>query len=134
VIIRKAAEHAYKSSEETEEKYQVVSEITMNDTTELAKNFKYLIDTSEYSEKIRLLTLTPKSWGRLKISNFFSCSDHQARYSIYLRDSDQVLSLPIDLRGNIAFDPVAEKEIFDFYHDDEVSRVLYIEQELTFHI
>ena len=53
-------------------------EIEMNDANELINNFKHLINISDYAEKIKLLTLAPKTWGRLKIANFFSCSQHQA--------------------------------------------------------
>jgi hypothetical protein len=123
-IIREVAEQVY-TSKEKEEKLDVDDnpEIILDDTQELVINFKYLVDSSDYLEKIRLLTLVPKSWGRLKVTSFFSCSEHQARYGIYLRDVGQILSLPVDLRGNIAFDPVIEKEIFDFFHSDDISRV-----------
>jgi hypothetical protein len=128
-IIRQAAEQVYEDKEK-EENLLIDDKpgITMDEASELINNFKHLINISDHSETIRLLTLVPKSWGRLKITNFFSCSEHQARYSIYLRDAGQILSLPIDLRGNIPFDPTVEKEIFDFFHTDEVSRVLYLKR------
>lgn len=124
-IIRQAAEQIYRGKEREELLLNDMTEMTMNDATELIHNFKSLIEVSDYSEQIKLLTLVPKTWGRLKITNFFSCSEHQARYSIYLRDAGQILSLPMDLRGNIAFDPIVEKAIFDFLHSDEISRVWY---------
>jgi len=123
-IIRQAAEKVFEGKEE--ELLIDNTMIRMDEATELINNFKYLIDTSDYSETIKLLTLAPKSWGRLKVQNFFSCSDYQARYSIYLRDAGQILTLPVDFRGNTVFDPVIEKEIFDFFHSDEISRVLYL--------
>ena len=97
----------------------------MDESIEIVNNFKYLINVSDYSEAIKLLTLAPKNWGRLKIKNFFSCSEHQACYSVYLKDEGQVLSLPVDLRGNIPFDSLIAKAIYDFLHIDEISRVLY---------
>ena len=125
-LIRQAAEELYKEKQEEEETFSNnTTEITIDESMEIVNNFKYLIHVSDYSEAIRLLTLTPKSWGRLKIKNFFSCSEHQARYSAYLRDEGQVLSLPIDLRGNIPFDPLVAKTIYDFFHVDEISRVFY---------
>ncbi|CAF4064309.1 unnamed protein product [Rotaria sordida] len=110
-FIRQTAEQIYKG-EEKDEKYLIDDQlnITMNEAMELVNNFKSLVDSSDYSEKIKLLTLAPVNW------------EHQARYSIYLRDAGQILSLPIDLRGNIPFDPVIEKEIFNFFHSDEISR------------
>ncbi|CAF4970888.1 unnamed protein product [Rotaria magnacalcarata] len=97
-------------------------DITIDDSAQIVNNLKYLIDVSDYSEKIKLLALASKNWGRLKIENFFLCSEHQARYRAYLKDDDQILCSPIDLRGNIAFDPIIEKAIYDFYHTDEISR------------
>lgn len=99
------------------------TKLTMAELDEFIVNFQFLIEQTDYSEKIRLLTLVPKHWGRTKIMNFFSCSEHQARYSIYLRDAGQILCSPIDLRGNLPFNPATEKAIFDFFHDDEISRV-----------
>ncbi|CAF4701229.1 unnamed protein product, partial [Rotaria socialis] len=98
------------------------SDITINEAKQIVNNFKLLVETSDYNEQIRLLTLVPSTWGRTKITNIFHCSQHQARYSIYLRGADQILSLPVDLRGNIPFNPDVEKEIFDFYHRDDISR------------
>ena len=97
-LIRQAAEGLYKEKQEEEETFSNnTTEITMDESMEIVNNFKYLINVSDYSEAIKLLTLAPKNWVQLKITNFFSCSEHQALYSVYLRDEDQVLSLPIDL-------------------------------------
>lgn len=129
IVIRQAAEHLYKQSEEKEHlNIDSELEITVDDAMELIDKFKRLINISDNSERIRLLTLVPKKWGRVKITNFFSCSDHQARYSVHLRDTNQILTLPTDLRGNIPFDPIIEKAIFDFFHNDEISRVLYFKK------
>ena len=128
--IRKAAEQILQEQEKEEEVTHIDNflDITLSEAGELTTNFKYLVGSSEYSEQIRLLTLAPKDWGRLKIENFFSCSQHQARYSVYLRDADRILTLPVDCRGNLAFDPVIKKEIFDFYYTDEVTRVRYLQR------
>jgi hypothetical protein len=124
-MIRKAAESILREDEDEElfVKSNSASDVTIDEIDELVTNFKYLVTTSDYSEQIRLLTLAPKAWGRIKMQNFFQCSQHQVRYAVFLRDTDRVLSLPIDLRGNQSFDALAEKEIFDFYHTDEISRV-----------
>ncbi|CAF4173888.1 unnamed protein product [Rotaria magnacalcarata] len=119
-IIRQTAEQICDSTNQdiiTDE-----SDITINEAKQIVNNFKLLVETSDYDEQIRLLTLVPSTCGRTKITNIFHCSQHQARYSIYLRDADQILSLPVDLRGNIPFNPDVEKEIFDFYHRDDISR------------
>jgi hypothetical protein len=124
VTIRQAAENILQDRED-EEGLQIghVTDITLTEANKLITSFKHLVASSEYSEQIRLLTLSPENWGRLKIQQFFSCSQHQARYSVHLRDTNQILSLPVDLRGNLPFDPAVEKKIFDFYHTDEISRV-----------
>ncbi|CAF1368187.1 unnamed protein product [Rotaria sp. Silwood1] len=124
IVIRKAAEELYKENQEKEEiiKSNNKSDITINDVNELVTNFQLLVNMSDYAEQIRLLTLVPKAWGRVKTSTFFGCTDHQARYGIYLRDADQVLSYPIDCRGNLPFDPFIEQTVFNFYHTDEISK------------
>ena len=124
-MIRKAAEPILRQEEDEDRDSQsvIASDMIMTDSDELVANFKHLVTSSEYSEQIRLLTLAPISWGRVKIQNFFQCSQHQVRYAVFLRDTDRILSLPVDLRGNQPFNPLTEKEIFDFYHSDDVSRV-----------
>jgi hypothetical protein len=126
ILIRKAAEELYTENQEKEEiiKSNNKSDITINDANELVTNFQLLVNMSDYPEQIRLLTLVPKAWGRVKTSTFFGCTDHQARYGIYLRDADQVLSYPIDCRGNLPFDPFIEQTVFNFYHTDEISKVM----------
>ena len=99
------------------------SEWTVNEAEELIEGFRQLVQCSEYTEQIRLLTLAPRGWGRAKIESFFYCSERQARYGVHLRDSGRVLHRPMDLRGNFPFDPQIEIKIVEFYHDDSISRV-----------
>lgn len=96
---------------------------TLDEGEELIQGLKQLVVCSDYVEQIRLLTLAPRDWGRWKVQSFFHCSERQARYAVHLRDSDRKLHRPVDLRGNLPFDPQVEKKIFDFYHDDLISRV-----------
>jgi hypothetical protein len=96
---------------------------TLNEAEELIQGLKQLVGCSDYAEQIRLLTLAPRSWGRAKVEAFFNCSERQARYGVHLREYGRILHRPVDLRGNLPFDPQIEKKIFEFYHDDLISRV-----------
>lgn len=98
-------------------------EYTLNEAEELIQGLKQLVQCSDYAEQIRLITLSPRTWGRAKVEAFFHCSERQARYGVYLRDSGRMLHRPVDLRGNLPFDPQIEKKIFEFFHDDLISRV-----------
>ena len=55
---------------------------------------KRLFDSSDYDEQVRLLTLSPTGWGRVKIENFFGCNEWQARRALEIRNSFGVLAKP----------------------------------------
>ncbi|CAF2949887.1 unnamed protein product, partial [Rotaria sp. Silwood2] len=78
-LIRQAAEQLCLARQKEDSSNDNKPDITIDDSTEIVNNFKYLINASDYSETIKLLTLAPKNWGRLKITNFFGCYKHQAR-------------------------------------------------------
>ena len=71
-FIRQTAGPMY-IGEEKEEKYLIDEQpnITMNEMTELANNFGSLVDRSEHLEKIKILTIAPANWGRIKITRCF---------------------------------------------------------------
>ena len=63
---------------------------TPSEAEVLIQGLKQLIESSDYAEQIPLLTLTPRSWGRAKFESFFTCSERQARYGVYLGDSGRI--------------------------------------------
>jgi hypothetical protein len=123
LAIRRLAESISDSGDRQAPSDRLTSEYTLDEADELITGFKHLVDSSDYTEQIRLLTLAPSGWGRAKMESFFNCSQRQARYAVYLRDSGRKLHCPIDLRGNMPFDPQIETQILEFYHDDVISRV-----------
>lgn len=123
LTIRELVEHVLPTGAAEVLRESMGCDYTLSETEELIQGLKRLIQCSDYAEQIRLLTLAPRSWGRAKVESFFTCSERQARYGVYLRDSGRILHRPVDLRGNLPFDPQIEKKIFEFYHDDMISRV-----------
>ncbi|CAF1514861.1 unnamed protein product [Adineta ricciae] len=81
-----------------------------------------LFEESSNSEQIRILTIAPASWGRNKIVDFFNCTEHQARASIELRQTNGILAFPTFLRGNEPTDLVTIDKILSYYRRDGISR------------
>jgi hypothetical protein len=123
LLVRRLAENILDSGGREVQQEKETTSYTVDEADEFLTGFKDLVISSDYSEQIRLLTLAPSDWGRGKLQSFFNCSQRQARYAVYLRDSGRKLHRPIDVRGNMPFDPLIEKQIFEFYHDDLISQV-----------
>ncbi|CAM4796483.1 unnamed protein product [Rotaria magnacalcarata] len=66
-----------------------------SDSDTLIEGLQALFNHSSGSERIRLLTLAPPSWGRKTIVDFFRCTQHQARAAIELRLTDGILAFPV---------------------------------------
>ena len=81
-----------------------------------------MVDASDYDEQVRLLTLSPSSWGRVQIAQFFSCNQWQARKAIETRASFGVLSTMTNFSGNPSIDPLMVNEIQSFFQCDDISR------------
>ena len=96
--------------------------LSVLDSNALIEGLQTLFKQSSNSEKIRLLTISPVSWGRNTIANFFNCSEHQARAAIKLRFTDGVLAYPASLRGNQPVDPDVIEKVVSFYRNDSISR------------
>ncbi|CAH0560572.1 unnamed protein product [Brassicogethes aeneus] len=78
--------------------------------------------TTSASEKIILLTLAPKTWGRKKLACEFNASERQAKKAIQLVKENGILTSPLPKKGRI-LSPDVEKLILDFYNDDDNSRM-----------
>lgn len=123
VMIHGLVKHLLRGDDPEAQQESLAFDYNLNEAEEMIQGLKQLVQCSDYAEQIRLLTLAPRSWGRAKVEAFFNCSERQARYGVYLRDSGRMLHRPVDLRGNLPFDPQIEKKIFEYYHDDLISRV-----------
>ena len=79
--------------------------------------------TEKPSEKIKLLTLVPETWTKIKIINEFSVTDYMVRTSRKLFREKGILSTPESKKGN-----TISKEVIDlvteFYCNDEFSRMM----------
>ena len=96
--------------------------LTVDDSNSLIDGMKHLFDCSDYDEQVRLLTLSPPGWGRVKIENFFGCNEWQARKALEIRDSFGMLAKPTNFSGNHPVDPLVIDEVELFYQDDTISR------------
>ena len=96
--------------------------LKLADKEYLLDGFKVLIKSSDPDEQIRLLTLAPPEWGRIKVQEYFECPRYLAQKSISVRESYGKLAVPVDWRGNICLDPRLVQEIIEFYSDDAISR------------
>lgn len=112
--------------------------IEINETNDLLVGLKELFEQSSDSEQIRLMTIAPVSWGRVMLSKWFQCSDHQARQAILLREEKNVLAFPEYSRGNKFLDEKTIETIVQFYLTGGISRmssntkdVLKIKNELV---
>ena len=81
-----------------------------------------LFNTESSSEKIRLLTLAPKSWSIQKVANEFSVTIYQADKSIKLRNERGILP-DIGPKLGRKLDQKVIDTIVQFYQVDEYSRV-----------
>ena len=111
-LIRSAAE-ALRHSEDIAQ-LSSHSSLKLADKEYLLDGFKFLINTSDRHQQIRLLTLAPPEWGRTKVEEYFGCSRYLAQKSISLRESYGKLAVPVDWRCNTCLDPLLAQEIIDF--------------------
>ena len=75
------------------------------------------------SEKIVLLTLAPKTWGRKRLAAEFNVSERQARKAIQLVKEHGILTSPMPKKGRLLSAEV-KNLVVNFYSDDENSRML----------
>ena len=98
------------------------SKLIVPDSNGLIEGLQTLLKHSSSSEKIRLLTIAPVSWGRSAVVNFFNCTDHQARAAIELRLTNGILAFLASLRRNPPTDSDVIEHVVNFYRNDSISR------------
>ena len=98
------------------------SKLSVPDSNGLIEGLQTLFKHSSNSEKIRLLTIAPVSWGRSTVVNFFNCTIHQARAAIKLRLTNGILAFPASSLGNQSIDPDVIEHVVNFYRNDSISR------------
>ena len=98
------------------------SKLIVPNSNGLIEGLQTLLKHSSSSEKIRLLTIAPVSWGRNTVVNFFNCTDNQARAAIELRLTNGILAFPASLRRNPPTDSDVIEHVVNFYRNDSISR------------
>ncbi|CAF1500343.1 unnamed protein product [Adineta ricciae] len=93
------------------------------ESNELLDGLKKLYADSDASEQVRLMTIAPKGWGRLKIEKWFQSKPNQARRSRFLRKNNGVLAYPQCLRGNMSLPDSTIDAVVKFYCEDGISRM-----------
>lgn len=73
-------------------------------------------------QQIQLLTLAPNSWSIKRAAEEFQVSEYLVRQARALKQTSGILSMPEQRRGKCLPDEVV-KSVFEFYQEDEVSRV-----------
>ncbi|CAF4587125.1 unnamed protein product, partial [Rotaria socialis] len=101
------------------------SNVTLLATEEnelLIDGLKRLFGSSDYDDQVRLLTLSPPTWGRVQIENFYFCNEWQSRRALEIRGSFGILATPTNFSGNPRINPLLVDEIQAFYQEDIISR------------
>ncbi|CAM4849682.1 unnamed protein product [Rotaria magnacalcarata] len=99
-----------------------VTLLTTEENVSLIDGLKRLFDSSDYDDQVRLLTLSPPTWGRVQIENFFFCNEWQSRRALEIRGSFGILATPTNFSGNPRINPLLVDEIQAFYQEDIISR------------
>ena len=96
-----------------------------SDYYELIEELREKFDrTTSHEEKLKILTLVPKTWTVSMIQSKFKCSEYMARNAKKARQEYGVLSTIPQTKTENSTDENIEKEIIEFYQTDEVSRVM----------
>ncbi|CAF2800654.1 unnamed protein product [Rotaria sp. Silwood2] len=97
--------------------------ILVSESNELLTGLKSLYKDSDDSEQIRIMTISPKRWGREKIQNWFQSTENQARQAVVLRRQNRVLVYPEYSTGNKPLSNNIIEAVVNFYKEDGISRI-----------
>ena len=98
--------------------------LSVGDAEEIVQQLKEkLQSTTSRSERLRVLTVLPKSWSIKKIANVFGVSRYLARKAKTLVTEKGVLSSP-NPKGHRLLPVDTEEAVKDFYLSDNISRVM----------
>ena len=80
-------------------------------------------ESESISDKMRVLTATPRSWSILKVMTEFGATNHQARLAKQLQKKSGCFS-EVNLKPGKVLEPETEDKVVNFYRSDQVSRVM----------
>lgn len=102
----------------------VCSNMQHKDAVEVLQQLKEHFNRAvTYNEKLMLLTLVPKSWGRVKIASVFGATKKQSSRAKQLISEDRILTLPSKKPSRKISEEVA-KQVISFYERDDISRLM----------
>ena len=84
---------------------------------------KEKLKTSDYKNKIQVLTLTPESWSRRQAAEFFEESEYSIRVARKLKEEKGILSVPNPRHAKTLSEDI-RKVVVNFFEDDEFSRIM----------
>lgn len=103
---------------------QDVESSDSGDDGEIIKQLKEKFHTTaERSEKVRVLTVLPKSWSMRRIQAEFGASDYMVRRARELVKQNGILSSP-NLKPGHSIAAETCESVCRFYESDEVSRIM----------
>ncbi|CAF3300606.1 unnamed protein product [Rotaria sp. Silwood2] len=100
----------------------ITHHLSIKDSNTLLSGLKALFQESTDVEQIRLLTISPDSWGRKMIRKWFDCTDYQARQALLLKKNKGLLAFPEYFYGNKHLTDDTINLVKEFYLQDGISR------------
>ena len=97
--------------------------VSFNDGEEIVQPLKEKFNSTTKSERLRILTILPKSWSRRKVAKVFGVSRYLARRGKMLVAEKGVLSSPNPKLGSLTLSAQTE-EVKNFYLSDDISRIM----------
>ena len=107
-----------------EKSLETTSTAPSNDYEEMMSQLKEkFLKMEKKSEKIKVLTVVPKSWSIRKVAEFFNTSYFMARRAKQLVEEKGIMCDPAPNAGK-TLSPETAKLVKEFYMSEEISRIM----------
>ena len=93
------------------------------DIDKLMQQLKEKVATASWREKIKLLTIVPETWSRMKEADYFGITDHVVRRSRQLKKDKGILEDPDPNKGGRSLSNDIKQCVIGFYESEECSRI-----------
>ena len=107
-------------------------DMSMDDAVHVLQNLRNFFEISSHEDQQKLLTMLPSTWGRDRVSTWFSTTEHQARCSLSTKSSSGMFSNTTDHRGHKALYDTIEQLVQNFYTSDDNSRETSNKKEIMY--
>jgi hypothetical protein len=91
-------------------------DMSIDDAAHILQNLRKFFGICSHVDQRKLLTMFPSTWGKDRVSNWFGCSEHQARCSLAIKSTSGMFSNVIDNRGNKVLDDEIEQLVQIFLY------------------